>query len=304
MPRCVSQIAYRASESTAASPRPKRRAPPGRLAPGVAHARDLRGSNAGVHAGRSWRVDAPVAARTVGTCRAGYGISERAGRFGAHGGHGRSRAARRVPTPGRAAQPAGGRSPSCRSNRALSHSMNTRTLCGRLRFGRGRIDTGRAGSSKRLVEAARHASQRARARVRLDEVSRCLPQAETGEHRRDIRVRIVDRHGALHRDGLRLAVVDEAPYPRLAGVHRRVVDADVAVERIERLGHAVALQIRGRRARARRHRADTARDETRILERADPHHAIDALPTGSMSRSVSRERRRPLRIRGTRADPR
>ncbi len=27
--------------------------------------------------------------------------------------------------------------------------MNTRTLCGRLRFGRGRIDTGRAGSSKR-----------------------------------------------------------------------------------------------------------------------------------------------------------
>ncbi|CAJ3198553.1 Uncharacterised protein [Burkholderia pseudomallei] len=212
--------------------------------------------------------------------------------------------ARRVPTPGRAAQPAGGRSPSCRSNRALSHSMNTRTLCGRLRFGRGRIDTGRAGSSKRLVEAARHASQRARARVRLDEVSRCLPQAETGEHRRDIRVRIVDRHGALHRDGLRLAVVDEAPYPRLAGVHRRVVDADVAVERIERLGHAVALQIRGRRARARRHRADTARDETRILERADPHHAIDALPTGSMSRSVSRKRRRPLRIRGTRADPR
>lgn len=212
--------------------------------------------------------------------------------------------ARRVPTPGRAAQPAGGRSPSCRSNRALSHSMNTRTLCGRLRFGRGRIDTGRAGSSKRLVEAARHASQRARARVRLDEVSRCLPQAETGEHRRDIRVRIVDRHGALHRDGLRLAVVDEAPYPRLAGVHRRVVDADVAVERIERLGHAVALQIRGRRARARRHRADTARDETRILERADPHHAIDALPTGSMSRSVSRERRRPLRMRGTRADPR
>ncbi|CAJ8893223.1 Uncharacterised protein [Burkholderia pseudomallei] len=199
--------------------------------------------------------------------------------------------ARRVPTPGRAAQPAGGRSPSCRSNRALSHSMNTRTLCGRLRFGRGRIDTGRAGSSKRLVEAARHASQRARARVRLDEVSRCLPQAETGEHRRDIRVRIVDRHGALHRDGLRLAVVDEAPYPRLAGVHRRVVDADVAVERIERLGHAVALQIRGRRARARRHRAD-------------PHHAIDALPTGSMSRSVSRKRRRPLRIRGTRADPR
>lgn len=208
--------------------------------------------------------------------------------------------ARRVPTPGRAAQPAGGRSPSCRSNRALSHSMNTRTLCGRLRFGRGE-DRHRP---RRLVEAARHASQRARARVRLDEVSRCLPQAETGEHRRDIRVRIVDRHGALHRDGLRLAVVDEAPYPRLAGVHRRVVDADVAVERIERLGHAVALQIRGRRARARRHRADTARDETRILERADPHHAIDALPTGSMSRSVSRERRRPLRIRGTRADPR
>lgn len=210
------------------------------------------------------------------------------------------RAACRVPTPGRAAQPAGGRSPSCRSNRALSHSMNTRTLCGRLRFGRGE-DRHRP---RRLVEAARHASQRARARVRLDEVSRCLPQAETGEHRRDIRVRIVDRHGALHRDGLRLAVVDEAPYPRLAGVHRRVVDADVAVERIERLGHAVALQIRGRRARARRHRADTARDETRILERADPHHAIDALPTGSMSRSVSRERRRPLRIRGTRADPR
>lgn len=208
--------------------------------------------------------------------------------------------ARRVPTPGRAAQPAGGRSPSCRSNRALSHSMNTRTLCGRLRFGRGE-DRHRP---RRLVEAARHASQRARARVRLDEVSRCLPQAETGEHRRDIRVRIVDRHGALHRDGLRLAVVDEAPYPRLAGVHRRVVDADVAVERIERLGHAVALQIRGRRARARRHRADTARDETRILERANPHHAIDALPTGSMSRSVSRERRRPLRIRGTRADPR
>lgn len=208
--------------------------------------------------------------------------------------------ARRVPTPGRAAQPAGGRSPSCRSNRALSHSMNTRTLCGRLRFGRGE-DRHRP---RRLVEAARHASQRARARVRLDEVSRCLPQAETGEHRRDIRVRIVDRHGALHRDGLRLAVVDEAPYPRLAGVHRRVVDADVAVERIERLGHAVALQIRGRRARARRHRADTARDETRILERADPHHAIDALPTGSMSRSVSRKRRRPLRIRGTRADPR
>ncbi len=126
------------------------------------------------------------------------------------------------------------------------------------------------------IAVRQHLDERSVEQVRQHHEQRRLDHPEAFEPARHVRIRVVDRHAAVHPHLERLAVDHEHPRnrPRAMArpeIHRMMFDE---IGNLVRL--AVTGEVIGRRARHALEHPDAPRDHRRILERADPDHAVDA----------------------------